>query len=152
MNNAVLKYLIISGLLVGAILGIIAGVPYIGGIALFSTLFLCAPVVMVLLIMAGKFDLTTTKDSIVGGAAVGFCANIAFSFSYSIVNAILFLTIKYTTNYVLTAIIMNSPIWLLILIVFFIGVLTATTNAFSGFVTYYVINLIRDLYEKKHYE
>lgn len=45
---------------------------------------------------------------------------------------------------------MNSPIWLLVVLILFIGVLTATTNAFSGFLTYYIVNLIRDIYERKH--
>ncbi len=150
MNKLILKYLAISGLLVGTIFGILGAIPYIGGFALFCVLFLSAPFVMLLLIMAGKLDLTTPKDSIVNGALTGFFANITFSFAYSIVVALLYITTKFTTNYFLTAMIINSPVWLLIIIILFIGVLTATTNAFSGFLTYYIINLIRDLYEKKH--
>jgi len=150
MNKVILKNLALSGLIIGSIFGVLGAIPYVGGFALFSILFLVAPVVMLLLIMAGKLDLTTPKDSIINGALIGFFSNITFSFAYSIVVALLHLTIKFTTNYVLTAMIINSPIWLLILIVLFIGVLTATTNAFTGFLTYYIINLIRDIYEKKH--
>ena len=40
--------------------------------------------------------------------------------------------------------------WLLICFIIFIGIFNATTNAFSGFATYYVINFIRDMYEKSH--
>lgn len=150
MNKIILQSLIVLGLFAGLLFGVLASIPFIGGLSLFACLFLSAPIVMVLLIMAGKLDLTTPKDSIIGGAVVGFFSNITFSFAFAIINAILFLTLKYTTNYFLTAMIINSPIWLLIVIVIFIGILTATTNAFSGFLTYYVINLIRDIYEKKH--
>ena len=45
--------------------------------------------------------------------------------------------------------IINSPVWLFVTVVIFVGVLSATTNAFSGFMTYYIINFIRDIYEKK---
>lgn len=150
MDKVVLKSLALLSLLVGAIFGVFAAIPYIGGLSLFAVLFLTAPIVMLLLIMAGKLDLTTPKASIINGALVGFFGNITFSFAYSVVVALLYLTIKFTTNYFLTAMIINSPVWLLIIIVLFIGILTAVTNAFSGFITYYIINLIRDLYEKRH--
>ena len=149
MDNNVLKYLILNSFLVGGIFGILASIPYIGGYVLFFALFLTSPLVILLLIMSGKADLTTPKDSIINGAISGFFANITFSFAYSFVIAMLYFGAKYTSNYFLTAIVINSPIWLFLSFVVFIGVLTATTNAFSGFMTYYVINLIRDIYEKK---
>lgn len=150
MNNIIFKYIMYLSLVVGLIFGVLASVPYLGSLALFSVLFLTAPAVMILLIMSGKTDLTTPKDSIINGALSGFLSNITFSFAYCIVVAILYISIKFTTNYFLTTMIINSPVWLLIIIILFTGVLTATTNAFSGFLTYYIINLIRDLYEKKH--
>lgn len=150
MNKVILKDLVLCSLLIGIVFGVIACIPYISGFALFGVLFLTAPVVILLLIMSGKADLTTPKNSIVSGALTGFFANITFSFAYSIIVALLYITLKFTTNYFLTAMIINSPIWLLIVIILFVGVLTATTNAFSGFLTYYIINLIRDIYEKKH--
>ena len=150
MNKVILKNLSLCSLAIGAILGVLAAIPYIGGIALFSVLLLSAPLAILFLIMAGKMDLTTPKDSIISGAITGFCANITFSFAYSIVVALIYLLFKYTTNYFLTAMIINSPIWLFIIVVLFIGILTATTNAFTGFFFFFIINLIRDIYERKH--
>ena len=150
MNKVILKDLVLLSSFAGMVFGLIACVPYISGFALFGVLFLAAPVVILLLIMSGRADLTTPKNSIISGALTGFFANITFSFTYSIIVALLYITIKFTTNYFLTAMIINSPIWLLVLIILFVGVLTATTNAFSAFLTYYIINLIRDIYEKKH--
>lgn len=152
MNRIVSKYIISLSLLVGLIFGVFAFIPYLGGISLFLTLFLIAPIVIILLIMSGKADLSTPQDSIINGALSGFLGNITFSFAYCIVDSIFYLTLKYTSNLFLTAMIINSPVWLLIMVVLFIGVLTAVTNAFSGFLTYYIINLIRDLYENKHHK
>lgn len=149
MNRQILKYFVILSLILGIILGLIAAIPYIGGVALFSTLFLSAPIVMLLLIMASKTDLTTPKDSIIQGAVIGFFVNITFSFTYSLVIALLYVIAKYTSNYILTSMVLHSPIWLFIIVIVFIGTLTAVTNAFSGFITYYIINLIRDIYERK---
>lgn len=150
MNKVILKHLSLYSLFAGLIFGVFAAIPYIGGLALFAVLFLSAPVVMLFLIMAGKYDLTTGKDSIINGAISGFFANITFAFAYCTFVALLYVIFKFTTNYFLTAAIMNSPIWLLVVLILFIGVLTATTNAFSGFLTYYIVNLIRDIYERKH--
>ncbi|MBO6257268.1 hypothetical protein J6N69_04465 [bacterium] len=150
MNKVMLKHISICSLIAGLIFGVFAAIPFIGGLALFAVLFLSAPFVMLFLIMAGKCDITTGKDSIINGAISGFFANITFAFAYCIIVALLYVVFKFTTNYFLTAAIINSPIWFLIVLIPFVGVLTATTNAFSGFLTYYIINLIRDIYERKH--
>lgn len=152
MDKFVIKNVIIFSLVLGIVLGLIAPAPYVGMVMLFTALLLAAPLVIVYLIMDGKFDLTTTKDSIVIGALIGFCVNLTFSSAYCIIIAILAKIFHCTTNFFLTAMITNSPIWLIAVFIIFIGVLCATTNAFSGFMTYYIINFIRDMYEKQHPE
>lgn len=150
MDKFIIKNLIILSLILGAILGLLEAVPFLGVLILLIALLLTAPIVMVYLIMDGKLDLTTTKDSILTGALTGFCANISFSIAYSLIMVILDKIFHYTPNFILTAMITHSPIWLLAVFVIFVGVLCATTNAFSGFATYYIINFIRDMYEQKH--
>ena len=150
MDKFVIKNIIILSLILGMILGLLAPIPYVGTVMLICTLLLAAPCVMVYMIMDGKLDLTTTKDSIITGALTGFVANISFSIAYAVVMAIMAKFFGYTTNFFLTAMIVNSPIWLLGVFIIFIGVLCATTNSFSGFATYYIINFIRDMYEKQH--
>jgi hypothetical protein len=150
MDRDVIKNIIVVSLILGVFLGILAPIPYVGLFMLIFALLLASPIVILFLIMAGKCDLTTTKDSIITGAIVGFSTNITFSIAYSLIMVILSLGFHYSSNFFLTAMIINSPIWLTGVFIIFIGVLTATTNAFSGFVTYYIINLIRDVYEKSH--
>lgn len=150
MNREIFFNLVIISLAVGLICGEIAVIPYVGILGLFIMLFLSAPIAVVLLIMLGKLDLTTIKDSIVQGALSGFMANITFSLGYCITTALIYIVWKYTSNYFLTAMIINSSLWLILTVIIFIGTLTAVTNAFSGFCLYYIINYIRDMYEKKH--
>ena len=149
MNKFIVKNIIILSLILGVILGLPAPIPYVGTVMLVCTLLLAAPMIMVYMIMDNKLDLTTTKDSIITGAITGFVVNLSFSMTYAIVVAVLAKFFGYSSNYFLTAMIVNSPIWLLGVFIVFIGVLFATTNAFSGFMTYYVINFIRDMYEKQ---
>ena len=150
MTKLIFKYIAIVSFVVGIIFGIISAIPYIGGIGLLGALLFAAPIVILLLIMAGKADITTPKDSIISGGIIGFISNITFSFSYAAIVSIIYVLFGYTSNYFLTAMIINTPIWLFIIIVFFMGVLTGTTNAFSAFITYYIINLLRDIYDKTH--
>ncbi|MBR6723448.1 hypothetical protein IKL64_08330 [bacterium] len=149
MDKFVVKNIIIFSLILGVILGLLAPIPYVGTVMLVVALLLSAPIIMFYLIMDNKLELTTTKDSIITGAIVGFAVNISFSVAYASVVAILAKTINYSSNYILTTMIVNSPIWLLGVFIIFIGVLCATTNAFGGFLTYYLINFIRDMYEKQ---
>lgn len=150
MNKILVKNIIVLSLIFGLILGLLSPIPYIGLIMLFGILLGGAPAVMVFLIMDGKLDLTTAKDSIIQGAIAGFCANITFAFAYCILIVLLSKIFHYSPNLFLTAMIENSPIWLLGAFIIFLGVLCATTNAFTGFATFYIINFIRDVYENQH--
>ena len=150
MNRNIFINLLIISLAVGFVLGELAVIPFVSMIALFLMLFLSAPIAIVLLIMLGKLDLTTVKDSIIQGLTAGFFANITFSLGYCISTALIYIIWNYTSNYFLRTMIINSSAWLIFMVIIFIGTLTAVTNAFSGFCLYYIINYIRDYYEEKH--
>ncbi len=149
-NNELMKYTGIITLLLGLALGLVAAIPFIGFLGFFAVLFLAAPAVLVYLIMAGLFDFTTIKNCVVVSSAIGFVANFSFGISYSFFTFILFKLFKYSNNIFLSSMIVNSPLWLLLVVIIFLGVLSATLNAFSGVATYYTINFIRDYYAKKH--
>lgn len=148
MNEFVIKNTVILSLILGVITGAFCVIPYLGSVLLILILLFTAPLVMIYMIMDGKFDLTDTKDSIITGAISGFSVNLSFSTAYCIVAALLLKIFGITHNFFLTSMITNSPLWLLLVFIIFIGVLFATTNAFSAFLTYYIINFIRDNYEK----
>jgi len=150
MDRIVVKNLIIVSSILGVILGTLGAVPYIGIWLFLIAILLSAPLTMVYLIMDSKLDLTTIENSIITGAITGFCSCIFFSSAYSCITAIIFNLLHYSNNKILTSIIINSPMWLLAVFIIFIAVVSATVNAFSGFATYYIINFIRDMYEKNH--
>lgn len=152
MDKFLIQKIIILSSILGIILGLLAPIPFVGMIMLFSILLLAAPLVMLYMIMAGELDLSSPKDSIITGAIIGFSSNLTFAIFYSIIMVILSKVFHYTPNFFLTAMITNSPIWLIGTFIIFLGVLCATTNSFTGFATHYIINFIRDIYEKQHPE
>lgn len=150
-DNKLLYYTAMITLLLGLGLGIIAPVPYIGFLSFIAVLFLSAPGILLYLIMAGVYDFSTIKNCVIFSALIGFVANFSFGISYSLLTFILFKIFKYSNNVILSSMISNSPLWLLIVVILFLGVLSATLNAFSGIATYFIINYVRDYYEKKHH-
>ena len=150
MDKIVIKNLIIISAVLGVILGTLGAVPFIGIWIFIASFILAAPIVMVYLIMDSKLDLTTIENSIITGAITGFASSILFSCAYSILTALVFNFLHYSNNKILTSIIINSPIWLSIVFITFIAIVSATINSFSGLATYYIINFIRDMYEKRH--
>lgn len=150
MNKILVKQIIILSLILGMILGVLAPIPYVGMVMLILILLFVAPAVMVYMIMDGKFNLTSIVDSIAVGALAGFCANLTFSSVFTLITWILAVGFNFTPNMFLSAMITNSPIWLLITFIIFVGVLCATTNAFTGVLTHYIIDFIRDMYEKRN--
>lgn len=150
MNATTAKNIIILSIFLGVILGILAPIPFLGTFLLAVILLLSAPAIMIFLIMDGKLDLTNTQDSITQGALAGFVSGCMFSSAYALVMFLAANFFNYSSNYILTTMVANSPLWLLVVFILFVGVVFATTNAFSGFLTYYVINLLRDMYEKRN--
>lgn len=150
MDKYIVKNLIIVSAVLGVILGALGAIPYIGIWMFIISFILAAPAVMVYLIMDSKLDLTTLENSIITGAITGFCSSILFSATYSLLTSLIFNFWHYSNNKILVSIIINSPIWLSIVFIVFIAVVSATTNAFTGLATYYIINFIRDMYEKNH--
>lgn len=150
MSRFVIKNLIIKSLILGFLLGIAASIPYVGIIALWLVFLFAAPAVIVYTIMEGKFDLTDIKSSIICGGLIGFCANFTFCCIYALLSLLIIAAFGYSENFILTSMITKTPVWLFVVCILFIGVLTAVTNAFSAFITYYAINFIRDWYDKKH--
>ena len=149
MDKFVIKNLIVVSLLLGCIFALFAPIPYVGMLALFGNMLFAAPIVMLYLIMDGKLEINSAKDSIIYGAICGLSTNLTFSGIFSIILIIMLSIFNIASNFFLSAVVVNAPLWLLLICIIFIGTLCATLNAFSGFATYYVIEFIRDVYERK---
>ena len=62
---------------------------------------------------------------------------------------ILLKVFKYYVNYGVALALNNSSLWIIILVTVFMGVLSATINAFTGFLTYYIAGFIENIKNKE---
>ena len=141
MNKNVLKQTALMSLFLGAILGIITVIPYIGEVAFWTLMCLSAPIVILFLIWLNALKIQAVQESAVVGSIIGFIAFIGFSIFYMPIISVLAKVFKIYPNLGVSYAISNSSIGLLIVLVIFMGVLSATVNAFSGFLTFYGIEL-----------
>lgn len=138
----------VLSLFFGAVLGLVTLIPFIGTMSLIFLICFIAPLVIWLLIKYNCLSIGSIKESIVIGAIAGFISYLAFSIVYIPVSFILMKFFNISSNYGVGIAILNSNFFLLIVLSVFMGVLSATVNAFTGFLTFYMIELINSCNKK----
>lgn len=89
------------------------------------------------------------KDSIITGAIAGFVSYLGFSIIYVPISVILMKLFHIAANAGVGFMLGNATFFLLVVISLFMGVLSATVNAFTGFLTFYVIDFINTIEKRK---
>ena len=108
-----------------------------------------------LILFMTKLDMlkiTTVQESAVLGAIIGFISFIGFSIFYIPIIIVLARFFRYYPNYGVSMALNNASLGLIIVLVIFMGVLAATINAFSGFLTFYGIDFFQLLNKKDNEE
>lgn len=127
----------------GAIIGLITLIPWIGTFSLIFLICFIAPLVIYLLIKYGCLTLDSIKSSVITGAAAGFVAFLAFAIVYIPISILLIVLFNYAANYGIGVMLSSANAFILIVLSLFMGILSATVNAFTGFLTYYIIMLLK---------
>ena len=148
INFILLKQIAILSAFFGAVLGAITLIPYLGGISFVFLISLIAPLVIWLLVKYNCLSLSSTKDSVIVGAIAGFVAYLGFSIVYVPISVLLMKVFHLAANVGVGFMLGNATFFLLVVISLFMGVLGATINAFTGFLTFYVLDFINSI-EKK---
>ena len=148
MNTNILKQISILSLFLGGALGAITSIPYIDGIAFWILMCLSAPIIILFMIKMEMLDIQTVKESIVIGSIIGFVSFIGFSIIYIPITVLLIKLFNYASNYGMAVTLSQASFLLIVVFVLFVSVLSATINAFSGFLTYYGIDLYKMLNKK----
>lgn len=145
MQNSLLKVIsILSGML-GGVCGFIALLPYVGGFAFFTMLCLSAVIVIILLMRSGILSFETIPESLTIGGIIGFVSYIAFSIIYIPIVIFMIRVFHYAANYGVALILGHSNLFVIIVLSSFMAVIAAAINAFSAFVIYYIINLLKNM-------
>ena len=148
MNTNILKQISLLSLFLGGALGVITVIPYIGELAFWVLMCASAPIVILFMMKMEMISIQTAKESVVIGSIIGFVSFIGFSIFYMPITILLIKLFNYSTNYGVSLALSQASFGLIIVMVLFISVLCATINAFSGFLTYYGIDLYKMLNKK----
>lgn len=129
----------------GAAAGIITIIPYVGTYSFIFLLCFIAPVVVWLLYKYNCISSATIRDGIIMGAISGFVAYLAFSVIYIPISVILLKILKFAANQGIGLMLNNAEFFILTVTSIFLSVVSATINAFTGFITLYVIEIFNSI-------
>jgi hypothetical protein len=144
MNLVTVKQISLLSAFLGALLGIAALIPFLGKPAFIALICFASVFVLIFLLKFGLIERLSTKDSVIAGALVGFISFIGFCAVYLPAVALLGNAFDlYAFEGITFALRAGTPA-VIIMLVLFVSVLAATINAFSGFLTFYVIEFLGD--------
>ena len=142
MNPQIIKQTTILSAILGGILGILTLIPFVRN---FSFLLLILCISAVIIVYMKKNDLIgiiDVKEGAILGAIIGFVSFIAFSIVFIPLVALVGLIFKGYYTYGITYMLRISGFFVLIMLVGFLGLLSALMNAFAGLVTAYVYEVL----------
>lgn len=156
MNPILVKQTAILSAILGGILGILTLIPFVRN---FSFLLLILCVSAVVIVYMKKNDLIgiiDVKEGAILGAIIGFVSFIAFSIVFvplvTLVGAIAgFFKLNYYT-YGISTLLKVSGFFILIMLVIFLGILSALMNAFAGLVTAYMYEILTGIKKEEKKE
>ena len=144
-NYILLRQICVLSIFFGALLGLVTLIPYLGTFSFIFFICFMAPLVIWILVKYDCLSLTSVKDSVITGAITGFVSYMGFSIIYVPVSVILMKIFHFAANYGVGLMLQNANFFLLVVISLFLGVLGATVNAFTGFLTFCVTDMLSSL-------
>lgn len=142
MNPLLLKQTALLSAILGAIIGVLTLIPFVRN---FSFLILILCISAVILVYMKKNDLIgiiDAKEGAILGAVIGFVSFVAFSIVFIPLVSLVGLIFKNYYTYGITLLLKASGFFVMILLVGFLGVLSALMNAFAGLATAYVYEIL----------
>lgn len=145
MNRSILKIIILLSIFLGIVSGLLTIVPYAGEVIFWLLILIAAPVVILFMTKVEVLEIATVRQSAVIGGIIGFISFLAFCAVYVPAVIVLAKFFNYSANLGVSMFLSNATFGVMIMLAIFMGVLSATINAFSGFVTYYLIEFTKTL-------
>lgn len=133
MNQLVVKRSVIFSLLLGAVLGLAALLPFLVGYVLFALSFFSSVIVVLFMKKNDKhLGFIDTREGAILGGIIGFLSTIGFFLTFSPMVCILRLILKerYYSYAIPEALTMG--LWLFIIIVLMVAITFALTNSATG--------------------
>lgn len=145
MNISLFRLIAIMSGFIGLVCGFLSLLPYLDGIAFFVLICFAAVIVMGLLMKSTILRIESTAEGITIGAIIGFISYIAFSIIYLPLIIISARVFHYSPNYSIAIFASHANLFILLVISVFIAIVSATINAFTGFLVYYITELFKNM-------
>lgn len=141
MNPLLVKQTAILSAILGGILGVLTLIPFVRNFS-FLLLILCISAVVIIYMKRNDLiGIIDVKEGAILGAIIGFVSFIAFSIVFVPLATIFGLIFK-NSYFSWLVMFFKSGFFVLIMLVIFLGILSALMNAFAGLVTAYVYEIL----------
>ena len=145
MDKSLLKLILLISAFIGGLGGVFTVIPYIGQAAFWILLCLASVIVFTFLLRTKLLELYTVQESVTLGAIIGFVSFIVFCIIYVPAVIILMKFFNYSSNYGVSIILSSANFGIILILSIFMAILSATVNAFTGFLTFYVREFLKTL-------
>ena len=139
IKQLLLKQMGMLSSVLGLVLGVITIIPFICNFSFFALSVLSAPIILVYMKKLDMIGILDIRQGAMYGAIIGFISFVAFSVSFVPLATIIGFIYK-GSYYLGVSLLFRTGFFVLIMMVFFVALLAALMNAFSGLVTIYVYN------------
>lgn len=149
MNKPILKIISLLSIFIGIVCGVLTIIPYVGELVFWVLFLLSAPIVIVFLTKNSVLEILTVRQGAVIGGIIGFISFAAFSIVYVPIVIILAKALHYYPNYGVSMMLSNAGFGIILMLTVFVAILSATVNAFTGFITFYIMDFVKTLDDNK---
>lgn len=147
IKQLLLKQMGMLSSVLGLVLGVITIIPFICNFSFFALIVLSAPIILVYMKKLDMIGILDIRQGAMYGAIIGFISFVAFSVSFVPLATIIGFIYK-GSYYLGVSLLFRTGFFVLIMMVFFVALLAALMNAFSGLVTIYVYNQLEQKTEE----
>lgn len=141
VKQLLLKQMGMLSAILGLVLGVLTIIPFICNFSFFALFVLAAPIIMIYMKKLEMIGILDIRQGAMYGAIIGFVSFLGFAVSFVPLATIIGFIYK-GSFYLGVSLLFRSGFFVLIMMVFFVAILAALMNAFSGLVTMYIYNQI----------
>ena len=143
MNKILLKQITILSILAGTALAVLTLIPFIGTFAFIILMCLVSSLIIILMVKLNLLEVLSIRESVLLGAIIGFISFLGFSAVYLPIVAILGRFFSLNALYGISLMLNVGSFGIILMLTIFMAVLSATINAFSAFITFYVLEFLK---------
>ncbi len=145
MNKILLKQISILSVIAGIILAFLTLIPFVGQLAFIALMAFVSVFIIIFMVKIDLLEILAIRESVVLGALIGFISFLAFSVVYLPIVALLgrFFNLYYL--YGISLVLNVGSFGVIFMLTIFVAILSATINAFTAFITFYILEFLKSL-------